>query len=364
MAEEETNSRITDLKARLEGDPGSRVFYQLGEELRKSKRLDEAETVLRQGLEAHSGYLSAWISLGRVLKEMSRPDEAIEVLNRAFELDRQNVVVARLLGEAYADTGEHVEAIKKYKLVAALHPADEEIQERIQQIEVILRSEGTFEPGIRPAPLSSGEPVAGAVPPTESDLSSPESDEGVSPGSFQPAEEPVEPAPREAPTSEPVESPLTATDDWEPDQSPLEESDSSQDLHTAETEESALPVLEPDLREIDRGTAPRETGEWEESEWPAADEEPDTGASEPDAESTDDVVATITMGDLYARQGHVEQARSIYRRILDREPGHEEASNRLESLHGEDGERGGPIDSSARKARVRRLENWLSKVRG
>ncbi len=71
------------------------------------------------------------------------------------------------------------------------------------------------------------------------------------------------------------------------------------------------------------------------------------------------------MADLYARQGHVDQAREIYRSILEREPGHGEARERLDSLP-EEGR--GPDDGDAgpslsQGAKVRRLEDWLGKVR-
>lgn len=323
MAEEETNSRIADLKARLEADPGSRVFYQLGEELRKAQRGEEAEAVLRKGLETHSGYLSAWISLGRVLKETSRSREAIEVLNRAFELDRQNVVVARLLGDAYAAIDEDVEAIKKYKLVAALHPADEEIQEKIQALERILGNEE------RPAPVQP------PVPPVEES---------------PPAETAVEPAPEPA--------------SLEMDEGPQPEDGARFEAESAE-ELSWLP--EPPESSV---AAPEAAEEQESAEPPHGDSidssEDESDQSWPGNETNDDVVATVTMGDLYARQGHVEQARSIYRRVLDREPDHQDARERLDSLtqeseHEQPTER---AESSSQERKIRRLEEWLAKVGG
>lgn len=335
MAEEETNSRIADLKARLEADPGSRVFYQLGEELRKSDRAEEAEDVLRQGLEKHPAYLSAWISLGRALKEMSRSEEAIDVLNRAFQLDRQNVVVARLLGESYSEIGEHVEAIKKYKLVAALHPADEEVQEKIQELEKILGDEGSLEQRTAPPP----KPAA--------------------PVEDRPAEQPSDEAPVETeafrvevPERQPEGTDLFgAPEEPEEDSSfpePVEPTWASHDV--PEEEEPAGEFAEPVPEPVDTSEGEPE----------------DTYLPEAAAEADDDVVATVTMGDLYARQGHVDQARSIYRRVLDREPDHRDAQERLDAIAQED--QGEPTveepESSPEKRKIRRLEEWLAKVGG
>lgn len=337
MAEEETNSRISELKARLEADPGSRVFYQLGEELRKSEQLEQAESVLREGLEKHSGYLSAWISLGRVLQEMSRSEEAIEVLNRAFELDRQNVVVARLLGDAYMDIGEHVEAIKKYKLVAALHPADEEIQSRIAELEETLRGEKT------PAMYSTAAPEV-SVPPL-ADETPLETSEDEEPAPEPPVTEEFSlPETQEDPSSE-------GRPDWQAAEAEDEaQGDTAEPLSSPEqeSEDTAGSASE------DRLATTTEVDPWD-----------DTAEDIPE-EAPEDVVATITMGDLYARQGHVEQARSIYRRILEREPSHDEAQERLDSLaEGQSPESVSESPSeSPGEAKIQRLEEWLSRIKG
>src|SRR5256885_15589743 len=110
------NPKIEELRFRLKTDAKSRLFYPLAEELRKIGRFDEAEQVLRSGLEHHPTYLSAWVGLGRVLRDQKKNDRAVEALSKALQLDPGNVVAARLLGDAYLDLGDKVEAIKKYKL--------------------------------------------------------------------------------------------------------------------------------------------------------------------------------------------------------------------------------------------------------
>jgi hypothetical protein len=70
------------------------------------------------------------------------------------------------------------------------------------------------------------------------------------------------------------------------------------------------------------------------------------------AHPPDDLASTITMADLYARQGLVEDARQIYEGILSRDPDNQAVSAKLASL-----------DAGDRKARtVRKLENWLARV--
>jgi tetratricopeptide (TPR) repeat protein len=360
MVEHTGSDRIEELKARLAADPESRVFYQLGEELRKHGHPEEAEAVLRKGLETHPAYLSAWISLGRVLQDSSRPAEAVDVLTRAFEIDRQNVVVARLLGDGYRAMGEDIEAIKKYKLVAALHPADEEVHEVIREIATKLASAEDSEaaPQVDVTPSGSpSEPAAELGEGSSSHAAEAETAEEPSGSGWMGAGEAQQEFPGEV-----AEEPLEPTFD---------------DFEARPPEEQPVPVPEVEEQEMtpDTGSemaATSGSGSWSHDSAPAggeelaeesgetswAEAEPGPPGDVPLEAVEDDVVATVTMGDLYARQGHVEQAIEIYRRILERDPGNQEASGRLELLGEADDQENSPT-----RAKVVRLEQWLSRIR-
>lgn len=144
-----TTPKIDELRGRLKADPKGRHFLPLAEELRKTGSLAEAEQALRDGLQHHPNYLSAWVSLGRVLKDGGRNAEAIDALQKALSLDGNNAVTARLLADTYLAMGEKVEAIKKYKLVNALLP-DAEVQEQIEALERDLNAP--------PAPIAVAAP--------------------------------------------------------------------------------------------------------------------------------------------------------------------------------------------------------------
>jgi len=159
MAQPGTNPKIEELRIRLKADPNSRLFFPLAEELRKAGQIDEAEQVLRSGLVAHSTYLSAWVSLGRVLRDQKKDGEAVDALSRALQLDPGNVVAARLLGDAHLSLGDKVEAIKKYKLVHALMPSDEELLATIASLDRDLNP-----PAAAPEPAPEPAAEAAAAP--------------------------------------------------------------------------------------------------------------------------------------------------------------------------------------------------------
>src|SRR3954451_14971855 len=201
MAQPGINAKIEELQFRIKTDPRSRLFFPLAEELRRNGRLAEAEQVLRTGLGVHATYLSAWVSLGRVLREQHKNAEAVDALNTALQVDPGNVVAARLLADAYFDLGEKVEAIKKYKLVHALMPADEELEAKIQQIDRDLQAAA-------PAPFAPEPEEEVAVSPFAEPEPEPEPEPVFSSTAEVPFAVPESPFDETAPITHSVDSPF------------------------------------------------------------------------------------------------------------------------------------------------------------
>ena len=392
-----TNPKIEELRARIKTDPKSRLFFPLAEELRKMGALDEAEQALRAGLEQHPTYLSAWVSLGRVLRERGNSQGVIDVLTKALQIDPGNVVAARILADTYLETGQKVEAIKKYKLVHALLPQDQDVDALIEKLDAELNP-----PAPRPRPelgedaapasiegeeLSPSEwPPAGGSP---EDLVRGEavgSEEGLpadtapaASASFPPTIEDVPPAAAPAPAGFTRE---VKTPDFEPAVTPdvpvAEEPDFSHPSQFDETaplrydsrafaveQPSGMHIVSPQndvadktrLIELEEPFPPFAA---ERARPPLHVEEPSLSTAEPSEHPADDVTNTITMGDLYARQGLVDDAREIYSRVLERDPGNESIRARLDDLQQQPAPAPPPSAVAAKSAR---LEAWLSKVK-
>jgi tetratricopeptide (TPR) repeat protein len=358
MAQPAINPKIEELRFRLKTDPKSRLFYQLGEELRRAGQFDEAEGVLRNGLLSYPTYLAAWVILGRVLREQKNDAGAVEALNKALQLDPGNVVAARLLADAYAALGEKVEAIKKYKLVQALLPAaDEELRVVIEQLDrdigpppAPILVEETAE--AEALPVFEEAPEAAAVP--EAEPQEPEAGEAAAPQEEILFEE--SPFDRTLPPFEEAEQSLgeemrveRETADVEPmsrehDESPFEE---PVEGFTAD----ALEIEAPLGMQIVSAPLAADVPAFVEDELPPVDSTPvfDT-ASPGEATETDDAASTITMADLYVRQGLLEDARHIYENILARDPGNAEVRGKLEAI------------TPRVNPKVAALERWLAKV--
>ena len=333
MAQAATNPKIEELRFRLKTDPKSRLFYQLAEELRKGGQFAESEQVLRSGLGVYPTYLAAWVSLGRVLREQKNDAGAVEALNRAMQLDPGNVVAARLLADAYRNMGETLEAIKKYKLVLALMPGDEELKATVEQLDRDLNPIAVAAP--EPEPEPEPEPVVATAPEPEHEP--------------EPEPEPA-PIPEDSPfdrTAPPFEV-AVATGDVEPmlaahDESPFEEPVETMTAASIEidqpsgfhidpapiTAEVAAPVVLPEDEEADI-FAP--------------------AAPEPATPHAEELTNTLTMADLYARQGLVNEARHIYENILARDPGNIDVRAKLDAI------------TPHVNPKIERLERWLAKV--
>jgi pentatricopeptide repeat protein len=348
MAQPGITAKIEELQFRIKTDPKSRLFFPLAEELRKNGKLPEAEQVLRTGLGVHATYLSAWVSLGRVLREQHKNSEAVDALKTALQVDPGNVVAARLLADAYLDLGEKVEAIKKYKLVHALMPSDEELEAKIAQLDRDLS----------PAPIALSEPEPEPVFSHTADVPF--------------AAAPESPFDETTPTLHTAETPFDTGDEIpmaaQHDDSPFEEPSG----YTA----AALEIEHPEGMHIEEPPLDAEVpAVWTE------DSDADVFApAEPEAaaQDDDDLTSTTTMADLYVRQGLVEEARKIYQHMLERDPANDELRSKLDALDESPAEarvveaEAAPSDEETREpgnpatlhnhAKVVVLQQWLTKV--
>jgi pentatricopeptide repeat protein len=358
MALPPTNPRIEELQARLKADPKSRHFYPLGEELRKVGRTSEAEEILRTGLAANPTYLSAWVSLGRTLKELGRYQEATDALGRALVIDPGNVVAARLAGDSFLAMGDKVEAIKKFKLARAMLPSDEALEEQIDRLDRELN------PATAEAESPVWEHTAEAVLPAMPS----------EPATGVRFAESVEAAEARAPVAaEPEASPFTDSEESPFEVTPTVEMPVGDPVHEAEgespfesignseevEEEPATPFF--DRFTDESGSPPAVSSPFEESPMDAAaDHSPNGEGAAVAAQafaSGDELIATSTMADLYARQGHFDSARRIYERILERDPSNGEVRTKLGLLP-----ESGVLAAGDRNETAIRLEGWLRKV--
>ena len=132
----ESEDRLSELRARWEADPSSRIFVQLAEEYRRRGQPREALTVLQAGLKQVPNYLSAQVALARCQMELGEVDLACEALEAVVRRDTTHLVANKLLVEVYIEGGQLKRAWERLEHYSLLNDADPDLpalRQRIKQ---------------------------------------------------------------------------------------------------------------------------------------------------------------------------------------------------------------------------------------
>ena len=296
--------RLTQLRARWESDPSSRIFLQLAEEYRHQGRVREALEVLDRGLQEHPGYLSALVAKGRCLLELGEPEKSRTVLERVVKQDATQMVANKLLVRAYIETAEPERARERLDLYTLLNDSDPEIEELRRRLRAMDQPSQAENP--RP-PAEPGHPL----PPPEDifDLG--------------------RPVPRAAAGAARENEPFA--DLWA---SPAAVATAPAASPVAVLEEEPEPahVLFPGLASRESrqrylaGLASEGLFLFDGMENPEIPQIPSPQVSAPPALAVlepvvpPEAIATATLGELYLRQGYPAEAERIFRDVLRREP--------------------------------------------
>jgi tetratricopeptide (TPR) repeat protein len=127
-------SRLEDLRRRVQQDPSSIAFAQLGEELRRASMFQEAVDVCRTGLNVHPTYLSARVTLGRALVELQQFEEAQQELEQVLQSAPENLAAIRGLADVFHRQGALTEALAQYRAALALARHDPDLEQTIADL--------------------------------------------------------------------------------------------------------------------------------------------------------------------------------------------------------------------------------------
>ena len=147
-------SRLLDLRRRVQADPASICFAQLAEELRRDGANDEAVEVCRAGLAHHPDYLTARVTLGRALVELDRLDEAFIELTAVLDAAPGNLPAIRALAEIYQRRGLMSEALVHYRRALQLAQHDVDLEHTVGRIQQQVEPAATpSAPAARQVPI-------------------------------------------------------------------------------------------------------------------------------------------------------------------------------------------------------------------
>jgi len=126
--------RIEDLRRRVQKDPASIAFAQLGEEYRRAGLCKEAVEVCRAGLTIHPGYLSARVTLGRALIELHELEAARAEFETVLKGAPENLAAIRGLAEVFHKNGALAEALAQYRAALNIARNDPDLEQTVAEL--------------------------------------------------------------------------------------------------------------------------------------------------------------------------------------------------------------------------------------
>ncbi len=317
------NARIEDLRKRLDKEPGSRLFAQLAEELRKDGQIEEAIRVARAGLVTHPTYVSARMTLGRALMDTGDQRSARTEFETVLRGAPDNILASRFLGECLEGLGDLGAALLQYKATLRLVPGgDRAVEAQIRSIEERLGS--ATAPRAAPGPPPAAAPAATPPPPVAAPITplEPAAAPGTKAVPVPAVTALLPPEPAAGATVSPPPAALPATE-----ATLVPESNFDLEAPFDSGGDTLKPQAAPPAATLARGPEP--------STLPgvavASREAPPTTLP-----GTSDPLASTTLAELYFSQGEVGRAVALYRELLGREPSNDRIRARLAELEGID----------------------------
>jgi tetratricopeptide (TPR) repeat protein len=157
--------RIEDLRRRVQKDPASIAFAQLGEEYRRAGQHKEAVEVCRAGLAIHPGYLSARVTLGRALVELHELEAARAEFETVLRGAPENLAAIRGLAEVFHKSGALTEALTQYRAALTLARNDPDLEQTVAELtRQLTPKKGPLFEGEAGASAPASTPTAPPIP--------------------------------------------------------------------------------------------------------------------------------------------------------------------------------------------------------
>ena len=148
-----TSARLDELKKKFDENP-RRYFAPLANEYRKLGDLTQAIALCRTHLPNQPGHISGHIVLAQALYEARELGEARSIFEAALDLDPENLIALRYLGDIAREQGEPGMARTWYERVLEADPRNDEIAQLLQELAKVESAPTLAEP--EPAPVAVG----------------------------------------------------------------------------------------------------------------------------------------------------------------------------------------------------------------
>lgn len=115
--------------------PDSRVFAPLADAYRKKGDTAKAIEILEQGLERFPKYASARVILGKCFYDLGATERAKAEFEKVLELDSENMVALKYLGDILLAEERRSEALQYYRRLLSVDPTNKEVEKAVEEIQ-------------------------------------------------------------------------------------------------------------------------------------------------------------------------------------------------------------------------------------
>ena len=143
MAEKLISPEITRLTGLLNENPRSRLFVPLAEAYRLSGMVDEAISVLSNGIEVHETFVAARLMLGKIYLEKEALPEAKMQFEHVVAISPSNILSLKGLAKVLEKEGLIQEAKEPYESILQIDPTDKDAGEFLEGLDE--KTESPFE---------------------------------------------------------------------------------------------------------------------------------------------------------------------------------------------------------------------------
>lgn len=165
---------IRGMTAQLAAEPGSLVFLELGEALRRRGQLDAAYKVARAGVQRYPELARAHDLIARILSDRGEPERAFDAWAAALRFDPGLVGAHKGLGFLYHQTGDPASAEKHLAYAAQVDSTDAGVAAALARVRTgapVAKSDAVARaaPPPPPAPAAPSEPTDDAHRPVRAE---------------------------------------------------------------------------------------------------------------------------------------------------------------------------------------------------
>jgi len=126
---------LQNLIERYKRGPDSRLFAPLADAYRKEGDVDKAIGILEKGLERFPTYASAHVILGKCYYDKGATERAKGEFRRVLELDGENMVALKFMGDILLAEDKRPEAADYYRRVLVIDPTNGEVARTLKEME-------------------------------------------------------------------------------------------------------------------------------------------------------------------------------------------------------------------------------------